>query len=187
MSILRDEFPWELLSVMLNTLLVSCETTGPIENDTFPSPEKDDARPLPEDFGLRGLLWAEDYFPVEWFNNEKIDEEEKYHERASMTAQRKERILWLAVRITRSVGSRLNYDSSKTSNTKPKFSVGIDLMAVASRASTFESIASRTTSSSTSINRQGTWASAGRVDDDYQSDGEEDEDAAPAPDLSPHV
>jgi hypothetical protein len=172
---------------MLNTLLVSCETTGPIENDTFPSPEKDDARPLPEDFALRGLLWAEDYFPAEWFYNEKIDEEEKYHERASMTAQRKERILWLAVRIARSVGSGLNYDSGKISNTKPKFSVWGDLMAVASRASTFESIASRTTSSPSSIDRQGTWASADRVDDDYQSDGEGNEDAAPATDLSPHV
>ena len=57
------------------------------------------------------FLWAEDYFPVEWFSNEKIDEEEKFHERASMTARRKERILWLAVRIARSSGSGLNYYS----------------------------------------------------------------------------
>jgi len=82
MSILRADFPWDLLSVMLNTLLVSVETTGPIENDMFPSPEKNDTRPLPKDFALCGLLRAEDYFPVEWFNNEKIDEEEKYHERS---------------------------------------------------------------------------------------------------------
>ena len=108
MNILRAEFSWELLSIMLNTLLVSCETTGPIENDTFPSPEKDDARPLPEDFALRGLLWAEDYFPVEWFNNEKIDEDEKHHERASMTAQRKERIPWLAIQTAKSIGYGLN-------------------------------------------------------------------------------
>ena len=113
MSILRAGFPWELLATMLNTLLVSSETTGPIESDTFPSPEKDDVRPLPEDFALRGLLWAEDYFPSEWFTNEKIDEEEKYHERASMTAQRKERILWLAVRIAKSAGSGLSFDTGK--------------------------------------------------------------------------
>ena len=187
MSILGAEFPWELLSALLNTLLVSCETTRSIENDTFPSPEKDDVRPLPEDFALRGLLWAEDYFPTEWFNNEKIDEEEKYHERASMTAQRKERILWLAVRIARSAECGLNYDSGKTYNTKPKFSSWVRPIAGASRTSTFESIASRTTSSSSSIDRQGTWASTDRVDDDYQSDGEGDEDTPPAPDLSPHV
>ena len=163
---------------MLNTLLVSLGTTRPIERDTFPSPEKDDARPLPEDFALRGLLWAEDYFPVEWFNNEKIDEEEKYHERASMTAQRKERIVWLAVRIARSAGSRLSYDSGKLNNNKPEFTFRVEPVAAASRASTFASIASRTTSSS-SIDRHETWASAeAAADDDDRSDGEGDEDAA---------
>ena len=183
MDIVRADFPWELLSIMLNTLLVSLETTGSIENDTFPSPEKNDARPLPEDFALRGLLWAEDYFPGEWFNNEKIDEEEKYHERASMTAQRKERILWLAVRIARSMGSGLNYDTGKLSNTKPEFSVRVNPIAVGSRVSTFGSIASRTTSA----DRHETWASAeGAVDDDCQSDGKDDEVVAPAPDPSPH-
>ena len=142
MSIVRADFPWELLSIMLNTLLVSLETIDAIENDAFPSPEKDDARPLPEDFALRGLLYAEDYFPVEWFNNEKIDEEEKYHERASMTPQRKERILWLGVLIASSLGSGLIYDSGKVSNTKPKFSFRVDAEPVsASKQSTFESIA----------------------------------------------
>jgi hypothetical protein len=169
---------------MLNTLLVSLETTWSIENDTFPSPEKDGARPLPEDFALRGLLWAEDYFPGEWFSNEKFDEEEKYHERASMTAQRKERILWLAVRIARSSGSGLSYDSGKLNNTKAEFSFQVEPIAAASRSTTFESLASRTTSSSSSIDRQGTWASADRVDD-YQSD--DDDVAVPAPDPSLHV
>jgi hypothetical protein len=186
MSILRADFPWELLSIMLNTLLVSLETTGSIENDTFPSPEKDDVRPLPEDFALRGLLWlAEDYFPAEWFTNEKIDEEEKYHERASMTAQRKERILWLAVRIAKSAGSGLNYDSGKPS-TKPVFSSRVDPLA--SRTSTFESIASATTTSSSSIDRQETWPPVDKADDDdYQSEGDDDEDVAPASDPSSHV
>jgi hypothetical protein len=185
MSILRTAFPWELLSIMLNTLLVSCETTGPIENDTFPSPEKDDVRPLPEDFALRGLLVADDYFPAEWFNNEKIDEEEKYHERASMTAQRKERILWLAVRIALNAGSGLNYDSGKLSTAKPGFSAQMELLA--SRANTFESIASATTTSSSSIDRQDTWPPADKSidDDEYQSDGEDD--VVPASDPSQHV
>jgi hypothetical protein len=145
MSIVGAEFPWELLSVMLNTLLVSCETTDSIENDTFPSLEEDDARPLPEDFALRGLLWAENYFPAEWFNNQKIDEEEKYHEHASITTQRKERILWLAVRIARNAGCGLDYDSGKADKTNPKFSPCVEPFASASKASTFESIAPRTT------------------------------------------
>ena len=99
MELLEVEFPWELLTVMLNTLIVSYSATERIESEEFPLPEKDDKRPFPEDFAMRGLLWAENYFPEAWFTNEKVDEEEKYHERASMTAQRKERVLWLACRI----------------------------------------------------------------------------------------
>lgn len=44
MSIRRAEFPWNFSWVMPNTLLGSCELAGPIENDTFPLPEKDDVR-----------------------------------------------------------------------------------------------------------------------------------------------
>ena len=145
MSILRAEYPLELLSIMLNTVLVSLETTESIENDTFLSLGKDDARCLLEDFALRGLLWAEDYFPVEWFSNEKIDEEEKYYKRTSMTAQRKERILWLAVRIARSSSSGLNYHSGQLDNTKAEFSFQIEPITAASRATNFELITSRTT------------------------------------------
>ncbi|KAG0650064.1 esl2 [Hyphodiscus hymeniophilus] len=181
MSILRASFPWEPLATMLNTLLVFSETTGPIESDEFPSPEKDDVRPLPEDFALRGLLWAEDYFPAEWFTNEKIDEEEKYHERASMTAQRKERILWLAVRIAKGAGSGLNFDSGKNDNKRPGFSAQIEQLA--SRANTFESIASATTNSS--IDRHGTWPPDQSVDDDCPSDGEDNEVNVPPPDPLP--
>ena len=109
MAYLQDSFPKQLLSIMLNTLLSSYETHSVIEGDKFPLPEKDDVRPFPEDFAMRGLLWAEDYYPNDWFTNEKIDEEEKYHERASMTPQRKERILWLACRIA-SLGGIITYD-----------------------------------------------------------------------------
>src|SRR5208282_3650126 len=105
---------WEPLSTMLNTLLGTYETRARIENEKFPFPEKDDVRPFPEDFALRGLLWTENYFPDQWFTNEKIDEEEKYHERASMTAQRKERILWLACRIA-SLCSCILYDGQQFS------------------------------------------------------------------------
>ena len=80
---------------MLNTLLWSYETHSVIEGDKFPLPERDDVRPFPEDFAIRGLLWAEGYYPSDWFANEKIDEEEKYHETATMTDYRKERMLWL--------------------------------------------------------------------------------------------
>ncbi|ESZ90809.1 hypothetical protein SBOR_8814 [Sclerotinia borealis F-4128] len=117
MDILVPTFPWQSLAIMLNTLLKSYKTFSCIEDKKFPLPEKDDVRPFPEDFGMRGLLWAEKYFPARWFLNEKSDEEEKYHELPSMLDQRKERILWLACRVA-DAGPWINFDSSK-----PEFSV----------------------------------------------------------------
>ncbi|KAH6684277.1 hypothetical protein B0J14DRAFT_555256 [Halenospora varia] len=95
---LDADFPWKELAVMLNTLLSASTVQPRIENDSFPLPEKVDAGPFPEDFAVRGLLWAENYVPDDWFMQKSVDEE-KYHERASMTAQRKERIVWLTYEL----------------------------------------------------------------------------------------
>lgn len=99
MDLLAPAFPWQSLAIMLNTLLRSYKSLSRIEDDKFPLPEKNDVRPFPEDYGMRGLLWSENYFPERWFLDAKTEEEEKYHELASMLEQRKERILWLACRI----------------------------------------------------------------------------------------
>jgi hypothetical protein len=100
MGYLQAEFPWDLLATMLNTLHVSSGPTNWVEDESFPKAEKDDVRPFPEDFAMHGLLWTERYFPQGFLENEKIDEEEKYHELPSMTAERKERILWIGRRIS---------------------------------------------------------------------------------------
>ena len=114
--LVEANLPFTLLAIMLNTLLVTLGASSTIEGENFPIPEKDDARPFPEDFAMRGLLWADNYYPETWFTNEKIDEEDKYHELASMTAQRRERILWLACQVANAEFG-LKYDSSK-----PEFS-----------------------------------------------------------------
>lgn len=162
MDLLAPAFPWQSLAIMLNTLLKSYKTLDRIEDDKFPLPEKDDVRPFPEDFGMRGLLWAEKYFPDRWFLNEKADEEEKYYEFASMVEQRKERILWLARRIV-DAGPWLNFDKSK-----PEFSAqnnDADLEFSKSRSLTFAS----TTTTSNTITRTDTWGSV-----DTLPDAEED-------------
>ncbi|KAK8096440.1 uncharacterized protein PG998_014308 [Apiospora kogelbergensis] len=110
MALLEDTFPWKLVSMLLNSLLLSCREYEKIQrSDEFPRPDKQSPRPLPEDFALRGLLWAEKYFPSDWFSNDKIDDDEKYFEVASMTGERKERILWLGISIARH-GKWLVYD-----------------------------------------------------------------------------
>lgn len=113
MSYLEDAYPWKLTAMMLNHLLLSCEFVPKVEGTEFPRPEKDETpRPLPEDYAMRGLIYAEDYFPNDWFSNEHVDEDEKYFELASMLNERKERILWLG-HIIASMGKWLTWDSSK--------------------------------------------------------------------------
>lgn len=165
MDLVRAGLPFKLLAIMLNTLLATSGKSSRIESNTFPIPEKDDARPFPEDFAMRGLLWADNYYPETWFTNEKIDEEEKYHELASMTAQRKERILWLAYSIA-STGFGLDYDSSK-----PEFSARVEQ--AASRSSTFASEFSAT--SSNTITRKDTWPADEETDNHSDVEDEEEE------------
>jgi len=70
MQLLETEFPWELTSTMLKTLLASCGGFSRRTEDLqFPRPEKDDARPFPEDFAMRGLEWTDDHLPENWFAN----------------------------------------------------------------------------------------------------------------------
>ncbi|TRX98621.1 hypothetical protein FHL15_000695 [Xylaria flabelliformis] len=106
---LEHRFPWKLLSLMLNKLLDACEDYNRIRSDDFPRESNDPPRPVPEDFALKGLLFVDQYYPSDWFSNDKIDDDEKYFEMASMTDVRKERILWLGYRIARS-GRGLTYD-----------------------------------------------------------------------------
>ncbi|KAH6952398.1 hypothetical protein BKA56DRAFT_243701 [Ilyonectria sp. MPI-CAGE-AT-0026] len=98
-SYLEQVFPWKLTMVMLNYHLESCDFEPRMDGD-FPGPEKHEApRPLPEDYAMRGLIYVDDYYPKEWFTNEKIDEDKRYFELASMVDQRKERILYLGYKI----------------------------------------------------------------------------------------
>jgi hypothetical protein len=103
MAYIEKEFPWKLTAIIMNELSKSCEITSHIKNTEFPRPPKNQLpRPLPEDYAMRGLVYSEDYFPADWFSDDKIDEDEKYFELASMVDDRRERILWLGRKISRS-------------------------------------------------------------------------------------
>jgi hypothetical protein len=114
MHLLEEKFPWQAMTVMLNTLLTPYKELSRIENSEFPLPVKDNVRPFTEDFAMRGLLWADNYYPQNWFSNDKIDDEEKFLEVASMTDDRKERILWLACRIAE-LGPWMYYNGKRFS------------------------------------------------------------------------
>ncbi|KAK5636234.1 hypothetical protein RRF57_011946 [Xylaria bambusicola] len=102
-------FPWKLLSLMLNGLLATYNSYDRIRSAEFPRESNDPPRPVPEDFALEGLLFVDGYFPPDWFANDKIDDDEKYFEMASMTDVRRERILWLGYKFAQS-GRGLTYD-----------------------------------------------------------------------------
>ncbi|PWW79037.1 hypothetical protein C7212DRAFT_167186 [Tuber magnatum] len=108
--LLENEFPWEHLVSMLNSLV------GQSDQDRFgcrefPVPEKGRGRPLPEDYTLRGLEWARKYFPNRWFEDAQVDEEERSVEVPSMENVRIERILWLATQVAAN-GECLVYDDN---------------------------------------------------------------------------
>ncbi|RYN16398.1 hypothetical protein AA0114_g12465 [Alternaria tenuissima] len=107
-SDLMEDAPWTELVEFLNTLV---KTENQIQSQTqsstpdidtlfasspFPAEgERKDEPPLPEDYLMRGLIWAHNYFPEWWFKREH-DEEERYLELASTVKNRQKRILRLA-------------------------------------------------------------------------------------------
>jgi hypothetical protein len=87
--------PWEDIAIFLNTL----GRSGVVEGADFPQQLSGTGRQLPEDFIMRGLLWAQHYFPAEFFSGQIVDEDERNLELPSHAAPRAERCLWLGVQL----------------------------------------------------------------------------------------
>ncbi|GJC89521.1 hypothetical protein ColLi_12359 [Colletotrichum liriopes] len=96
MSLLEKNFPWKLVSLALNKLILSTESLD-IGGLDFP----DKHQPLPEDFAQRGLLWVDEYYPDGWFSSAE-EEPECLEETPEMTRQRSERCLFLGGRLAAS-------------------------------------------------------------------------------------
>jgi hypothetical protein len=103
---LQKWFPWTSVALMLNSLLIDFQNHQRIETEEFPRPSD---RPLPEDWALRGLLWTDKLFPFDWLTSDKVNDDEKTFELASMTEQRKERVLWLGYQLALP-GKWITYD-----------------------------------------------------------------------------
>lgn len=93
--------PWTRLATFLNSLIESRNLRTleegadgwSIRAGVFPSAEisYQNESPLPEDYLIRGLIWAGNYFPKQWFQ----DKEEHSVELTSTTCLRSRRILRL--------------------------------------------------------------------------------------------
>lgn len=69
------------------------------EGTDFPQQMSSTGRQLPEDFVMRGLVWAQHYFPADFFGGQVVDEDERNLELPSHAAPRAERCLWLGVQL----------------------------------------------------------------------------------------
>ncbi|EOA83075.1 uncharacterized protein SETTUDRAFT_94405 [Exserohilum turcica Et28A] len=106
-SICFDDIPWTEVIAFLNTLLET-ETqihqpspTNLLAENLFPAgDERPDELPLPEDYLSRGLIWTHGFFPKNWFDRER-DEEERYIEHASTARNRTNRILRLGYALAK--------------------------------------------------------------------------------------
>ncbi|TAQ83262.1 hypothetical protein B7494_g8416 [Chlorociboria aeruginascens] len=94
----KRQFPWKPVIKALETLLNPDTDLATIRSNNFPVPESN-AQPLPEDYALRGVIWAEGLFPADWFLKGEMNQDERLEENWFMAKQRTMRILWLACRI----------------------------------------------------------------------------------------
>lgn len=92
---LEAHIPWEKLVTFLNTIGRSGVVDANFECDTFPPSLSGTGRQLPEDFSMRGSLWAQKYFPVGFFEDALENEDERTLEMPSHGISRAERCLWL--------------------------------------------------------------------------------------------
>jgi hypothetical protein len=92
--------PWSQIAFLLGSLRILGVRGGII--DQFPLPESGGAY-LPEDFAIRGQIWCQQYYPVDFFDNCSIDYEKRSLEMPSLTKPRAERCLFLGHRLA-SVG-----------------------------------------------------------------------------------
>ena len=91
--------PWMRLITFLNTLGRSGVSEERVESNDFPQTISGTGRQLPEDFPMRGLIWAQYVYPVAFFRHFVTDEDDRTLELPSHGPPRAERCLWLGMRL----------------------------------------------------------------------------------------
>lgn len=128
MSFIETSVPWSLIALQLNSLSIGFEHHARIETLEFP--KDDEQRPCPEDWSLRGLLWA-NVFPDGWFSadDEPWNHDARQMELPSTRDRLRERVLWLGLKLA-AYKTWLNYDSGKKrfQATRDQNSPRVDIM-----------------------------------------------------------
>jgi hypothetical protein len=106
LSYIEDCIPWEDITIFLNMLGKSGVVESRFEVVDFPQQMSDTGRQLPEDFVMRGLIWAQHYFPADFFVGQIVDEDERNLELQNHAVPWIERYRWNFGAIHDSPGSR---------------------------------------------------------------------------------
>ncbi|KAM3558041.1 hypothetical protein MY1884_000157 [Beauveria asiatica] len=112
MSLIQDQVPWRRIVDVLNEALPALISKPRMANKSFPRPPPNEPlRPLPEDYAMRGLGLSKDYFPDDWFSNDKIEDDERMFEPPSRGDERRQRLLWLGRQMC-SLGEWFDWEES---------------------------------------------------------------------------
>jgi hypothetical protein len=114
-SPMLNSMPWTELCALLNILtnwknqqVWHHDITTTLSFFTTDSGDGSDEIPLPEDYQIRGLVWAGNYFPDGYFAKE-CDEEERYVEQKDTLRRRRLRILRLGHELAKVYRFLLSY------------------------------------------------------------------------------
>lgn len=100
LTTIEKDIPWTTICSFLTILAADPQAmSSKVWNEEFPKLIREKGRPLPEDFIMRGQLYTQWYFIADWFTAFMADDDERSHDFPSMAQPRKERILWLGLRI----------------------------------------------------------------------------------------
>ncbi|OJJ81544.1 uncharacterized protein ASPGLDRAFT_27926 [Aspergillus glaucus CBS 516.65] len=78
--------PWSKIATFLNRMICSDTDFSVIECDEFPV--ADDRKNMPEDFLIRGQVWSQRYFPVDFFKDAMTEDDGRSIEVPSFRASR---------------------------------------------------------------------------------------------------
>ncbi|KAL9027186.1 MAG: hypothetical protein Q9180_007366 [Flavoplaca navasiana] len=113
LTLVEHDIPWPDICLFLNALMQNTTVTPDLRTMALPRPEN--GLPLPEDFAIRGQLFALWYYPVGWFENATTNIEERAFERPSIMLTRRVRLLWLGLSIASVSCPLINYVCIKAS------------------------------------------------------------------------
>ncbi|RMD43529.1 hypothetical protein DV735_g1604, partial [Chaetothyriales sp. CBS 134920] len=117
--------PWPKLVLFLNTLGRSSVSDARVESPSFPDALSGVGRQLPEDFPMRGLIWAEFYYPDDFFAKNIVELDERSLELPSHVAPRAERCLWLGVRLS-TLGRYIRYNYQTKEFAPTRFALALE-------------------------------------------------------------